>query len=67
MKSGKQVSSFTIQGALTTKVITYRNHKDIEVVVPADTYIYVDTAANVALVGKDYIDVVEDEYRCVSN
>jgi hypothetical protein len=67
MMSVKPVSSFTIRGALTTKVITYKNYKGIEVVVPSNTYIYVDVAANVALVGKDHIDIGEDEYRCVSN
>jgi hypothetical protein len=63
----KPLSSFTICPALTTKVISYRNHKGIEVNVPVNEYIYVDIASGVALIGRDHVDIGADEYRCIEN
>jgi hypothetical protein len=65
--SDKPVSSLTICPAYTTKPFTYRNYKGVEITVPASEYIYVDVAAGVALIGKDHVEIDQDEYSCVSN
>jgi hypothetical protein len=65
--SKKPISSFTIIKAITTKPIDYPDHTGNTVDVPINTLIYVDAAANIALIGHDYVDIREDEYRELLN
>jgi hypothetical protein len=65
--SQKPLSSFTIVSALTTKPISYKNHKGREITVPDNTYVYVDTVTGIALIGRDHVDIGTDEYRRVDN
>jgi hypothetical protein len=65
--SRKPISSFTIIRAITTKPLDYPDYRGKTVEVPINTLVYVDTAANIALIGHDYVDIAEDEYRELLN
>lgn len=63
----KPVSSFTICPAIVVRPFSFTDDRGHEVAVPVNEKIYVDVAQNIALIGRNHVDIGDDEYRCVES
>lgn len=56
----------SVVSALLVKDISF-NKEGLEVIIPSGTHVKIDIERGIALVGRDHLEVFEDEWKVVLN